>query len=52
MGESNIFSEFDHKRKNHLFKIIAGYQTVITTTEKELLKEEVLKDAKIIDLMA
>lgn len=46
----DIFSEFDPKRRTHLAKLILEYQSVITTTEKEHVPEELLKGANIIEL--
>ncbi len=46
----DIFSEFDIKRRGHLGGIILQYQTVITTTEKEHLPEDLIDRAKIVEL--
>ena len=46
----DIFSEFDPVRRAHLSKLISQYQSVITTTEKEHIPEELLKEAKIVEL--
>jgi DNA replication and repair protein RecF len=34
----DIFSELDHKNQKLIFNLIGNYQTVITSTEKELMK--------------
>jgi len=46
----DIFSEFDAERRSHLNRLILQYQSVITTTDKEHLTEEIFKKAKIIEL--
>lgn len=46
----DIFSEFDAERRQHLNRLILQYQSVITTTDKEHLTEEIFKKAKIIEL--
>lgn len=46
----DIFSEFDPKRRDHLAKLILKYQSVITTTERGNVPEELLKSAKITEL--
>lgn len=46
----DIFSEFDPERRKHLSKLILNYQSVITSTEKENLPEELLKEAKVVEL--
>lgn len=46
----DIFSEFDHDRREHLCGLIEKYQTVITTTEVEHLSKCLLGKAKIINL--
>jgi len=35
----DVFSEFDHENKERILRLIQTYQTVITTTEEELVKE-------------
>ncbi len=35
----DVFSEFDHENKEKIVRLIETYQTVMTTTEKELVKE-------------
>lgn len=35
----DIFSEFDHENKERIVRLIEKYQTVMTTTEEELVKE-------------
>lgn len=44
----DIFSEFDPDRRSHLSELVLKYQSVITSTEKENLPEEILKLAKIL----
>lgn len=46
----DIFSEFDQDRRKHLSELIVKYQSVITTTEKEHIPEELLNNASIIEL--
>ncbi len=46
----DVFSEFDSKRRKHLFKLIEEYQTVITTTDKEFIDDKILAKANIIKL--
>ena len=46
----DIFSEFDPKRRDHLAKLILKYQSIITTTEREHVPEELLAKADIIEL--
>lgn len=46
----DIFSEFDAERRGHLNRLILQYQSVITTTEKDHLTDEILEKAKIIEL--
>lgn len=35
----DVFSEFDHENKERIVRLIETYQTVMTTTEEELVKE-------------
>lgn len=35
----DVFSEFDHENKERIVRLIEKYQTVMTTTEDELVKE-------------
>jgi len=35
----DVFSEFDHENKERIVRLIETYQTVMTTTEDELVKE-------------
>ena len=35
----DIFSEFDHENKERIIRLIEVYQTVMTTTEEDLVKE-------------
>ena len=35
----DVFSEFDHENKERIVRLIESYQTVMTTTEEELVKE-------------
>jgi len=46
----DVFSEFDEKRRSHLFGLIERYQTIITTTDEEYLSEAVLGDCNVINL--
>lgn len=46
----DIFSEFDIDRRSHLGELIAGNQTIITTTDKDHFSKELLKESKIIEL--
>jgi len=46
----DIFSEFDKERREHLGAIILKYQTLITTTEKEHLSDDLIDNAKITEL--
>ena len=46
----DIFSEFDPERREHLGGLILKYQSLITTTEKEHLSDELTNKAKIIEL--
>ena len=46
----DIFSEFDEDRRKHLSKLISKYQTLTTTTEKDHLEDDLLRNAKIIEL--
>jgi len=46
----DIFSEFDKFHRLHLFKLIEGYQTIITTTDKEFVDPVLLKRANLIEL--
>jgi len=34
----DIFSELDHKNQKLIFNLIGSYQTIVTSTEKELMK--------------
>lgn len=45
----DIFSELDHKNQKLIFNLIGNYQTVITSTEKELLKLINLPDDTLYD---
>lgn len=45
----DIFSELDHKNQKLIFNLIGNYQTVITSTEKELLKLINLPDDALYD---
>jgi len=40
----DVFSEFDHENKERIIKLIKKYQTVMTTTEDELVEEIVSKN--------
>lgn len=35
----DVFSEFDHENKERIIRLIERYQTVMTTTEEELVRE-------------
>jgi DNA replication and repair protein RecF len=35
----DVFSEFDHENKERIVHLIKSYQTVMTTTEEDLVKE-------------
>ena len=44
----DVFSEFDKKKINKIFKyVIDGFQTFITTTDIDILKKKVIKRARI-----
>ena len=40
----DVFSEFDHENKERIVRLIETYQTIMTTTEEELVKEIVKKN--------
>jgi len=46
----DIFSELDQNHRDLVTKIIPNQQTIITTTEEEVVKGKFLKEAKIIKL--
>ncbi|MCX6810233.1 MAG: hypothetical protein NTY30_00640 [Candidatus Berkelbacteria bacterium] len=46
----DIFSEFDVDHREHLYKLIKNYQTVITTTDREHLSPELLTKASVIEV--
>lgn len=46
----DIFSEFDADRRAHLYDLVGSYQTLITTTERELLSAEILTKASVIEV--
>ncbi|MCX6812383.1 MAG: DNA replication/repair protein RecF [Candidatus Berkelbacteria bacterium] len=46
----DIFSEFDADHRAHLAELIANYQTLITTTDREHLSSKLLSSAKIIEI--
>lgn len=46
----DVFSEFDDKRRKALCQTIILYQTVITTTDRDHLTDEILKGCQIIKL--
>lgn len=46
----DIYSEFDADRRAHLAKLIANYQTLITTTDLDHLSADLIKKAKIVEL--
>lgn len=46
----DVFSEFDPERRAHLGHLISEYQSLITTTEKEHLSEDLLGKVKVVEL--
>lgn len=46
----DVFSEFDQKRREHLCSLIAEYQSVITTTDREHFGSELLNSAFVIEV--
>lgn len=46
----DIFSEFDPARREELSKLIGDYQTVITTTDRSDISEELLAKAVVVEL--
>jgi DNA replication and repair protein RecF len=46
----DIFSELDHKRREHLVKVIPQQQTILTTTDIHLVKPTYRKKVKMIKL--
>ncbi|MFA7252937.1 MAG: DNA replication/repair protein RecF [Patescibacteria group bacterium] len=46
----DVFSEFDQYRRKQLIEVVQGYQTVISTTDRSNLSEQLLSHAKIIQL--
>lgn len=46
----DIFSELDKNRRMHLAKIVAGQQTIITTTDLDHIEERLRKNSKIEEL--
>jgi len=47
----DVFSEFDGERREHLTGLIENYQTLITTTDREFLSDNLKKESKIIELI-
>ena len=47
----DVYSEFDADRREHLAKLIAKYQSLITTTDLDHLSKALLKDARIIEIV-
>lgn len=47
----DVYSEFDADRREHLAQLIANYQTLITTTDLDHLSPDLLKNAKIVELI-
>ena len=43
----DVFSEFDHENKERILRLIQTYQTVMTTTEEELVREIEKKEKEI-----
>jgi len=46
----DVFSEFDHENKERIIRLIDTYQTVMTTTEGELVKEIIKNNAESVIL--
>jgi len=46
----DVFSEFDHENKERIIRLIETYQTVMTTTEVELVKEYKKKNTESVIL--
>lgn len=46
----DVFSELDKDRRKQLLKLVENQQTIITTTDREYLSEEIIKKAKIVEL--
>lgn len=46
----DIFSELDQKHRNRLLEIVPRQQTIITTTDLDLVEKEIRKKIKIINL--
>lgn len=46
----DIYSEFDSERREHLAKLIANYQSLITTTDMEHLGADLQKKAAVVRL--
>ncbi|MEG0094394.1 MAG: DNA replication and repair protein RecF, partial [Erysipelotrichaceae bacterium] len=47
----DIFSELDHEKKDNILKYINNQiQTIITTTELDSLSENIIKNAKLIEI--
>lgn len=46
----DVYSEFDAERRAHLAKLIANYQTLITTTDMEHLSGDIISRAKIVEI--
>lgn len=46
----DVYSEFDAERRAHLAKLIANYQTLITTTDLDHLSADLIKKAKVVEL--
>ena len=47
----DIFSEFDPERRAHLGELVSQYQSLITSTEESHLSPELLKKAKVIEIV-
>jgi len=46
----DIFSELDHVHQDLVFKMIGNHQTILTTTDENLLKHKKLKNSTVIRL--
>lgn len=46
----DVFSELDKNRRKQLFKLIENQQTIITTTDKDHIDQDILKKAKVVEL--
>lgn len=46
----DIFSELDSPHITHIFSLMQGQQTILTTTHKEFINKKALKEATVIEL--